>query len=173
MNKLVPPLPYKDFTIKAKLKNRQVIQEKLAELNALLVGEDHQTDYYFETAKGKLKLRQGNIENLITHYERIVEDTVERTIVYRYDLNPTTEQIEELFVPTKNIGVVKKQRTIYTIQNIKIHIDKLPTDEEFIEIEAIDRKNEFSVDELKNQCLQLKSIFEIADIDLKPTGYLK
>lgn len=49
------------------------------------IGLDLQTDHYFEIEKGKLKWREGTVENLITHYERIDDSGMERTIVYRYD----------------------------------------------------------------------------------------
>jgi adenylate cyclase, class 2 len=87
------PLAYLDYTIKAKLDSTERVEILLKSLHATLVGLDIQTDTYFETSKGKLKLRQGTIENLITHYERIVEDGFERTIVYRYDVNPTDKKL--------------------------------------------------------------------------------
>lgn len=166
------PLTYKDCTLKAVLRNTSLIKKKLIALYAEFIGEDNQTDYYFECLPGKLKWRQGNIENLITHYERAQEGPIEQTRVYRYDLNPTKEQIEFLFVNYKNIGVVKKTRSIYILKNMKIHIDQLPTQKEFIEIEAIDRYEKFSSTELKEQCLQLLSRLQISTQDLIPTGYL-
>ncbi|GHM99076.1 hypothetical protein WSM22_05660 [Cytophagales bacterium WSM2-2] len=166
------PLPYKDFTLKAKI-NSSETEKILHALNAIYVGLDRQIDYYFETSRGKLKWRDGTIEKLITHYERVTDSGIERTTVFRYDLNPTQEQIDELLLNHKKIGTTQKERKIYIIRNIKIHIDKLPNQEEFIEIEAIDRGNKFTIDELKAQCLELKSRLGIQDIDLIPTGYLK
>ncbi len=68
---LMTALPYKDYTIKAPISNSEIIECVLKNIGALFIGTDHQTDLYFETPVGKLKLRQGTIENLITHYERI------------------------------------------------------------------------------------------------------
>jgi adenylate cyclase class IV len=67
--------------------------------------------------------------------------------------------------------VIEKQRKIYRLDHIKIHLDKLPNDEEFIELEAIDPDDRFTEDELKTQCLELKSKLNIQDSDLLPTGY--
>ncbi|WP_197464093.1 CYTH domain-containing protein [Rufibacter sp. DG15C] len=141
-------------------------------MEAKFVGLDRQVDTYFDTPQGKLKLRQGTIENLITHYERVVENGVERTIVYRYDQHPTEEEMEELRAKHRQIAVVLKNREIYTLANIKIHLDTLPNQQRFIEIEAMDLTNAFTKDELKDQCLAMKSKLGIQDEDLVKTGYL-
>jgi predicted adenylyl cyclase CyaB len=167
------PLPYKDFTIKARAANIEKLEEKLRSLGAEYFGTDLQTDHYFKTDKGKLKWREAILENLITHYDRFFDSGVERTIVFRYDLNPSEGQIRELKQNHEFIGVVKKRRKIYQWHNVKIHLDKLPNEEEFIEIEAIDRDNRWSVDELRNQCLEVKTNLNISESDLIPTGYLK
>lgn len=167
------PLPYKDFTIKARVSSAEEIENTLRSLKAEFIGIDLQTDHYFETDKGKLKWRRGTIENLITHYERFHDAGIERTAVYRYDLNPTQDQINELQHNRKLIGITRKQRKIYLLHNVKVHLDKLSNEEEFIEIEAIDRDNQFSADELKNQCLEIKSKLNLSKRDLIPTGYFE
>jgi adenylate cyclase, class 2 len=164
------PLLYQDFTIKARAKDFVRVEELLRELGAKFLGVDVQTDTYFKTEKGKLKIREGNIENLITHYERILENGMERTIVYRYDVNPTEAEIENLMTSTQSIGVVKKNRSIYLLGIHKIHLDRL-TDGDFIEIESIDRDGRFTSSELKRLCWELKEKLEICDNDLMPTGY--
>ncbi len=166
-------LPYKDFTIKAKLKLAIEKEKLLRSMNAQFIGTDFQTDHYFETTKGKLKWREGTIENLITHYERFDDFGLERTLVYRYDLNPTKEMIDDLLQNHKSIGTTKKERKIIQLDNIKIHLDKLPNDEEFIEIEAIDSENRFTSEELRTQCLDLKAKLKILEEEVIPTGYLK
>ena len=164
---------YKDYTIKARISSSSLIEDRLRKLNAEFIGVDSQTDTYFETTRGKLKLREGTIENLITHYKRSPENGAEKTSVYRYELNPSEEEIEKLKSSHSQIGVIKKERRIYLINHIKIHFDKMPNGDEFIEIEAIDRHNEFSNEELKQQCLDLKNKLGIHESEIVPTGYLK
>lgn len=164
---------YKDYTIKARITSGEMLEEKLANLNPEFIGIDHQTDTYFQVDQGKLKLRQGTIENLITHYERTPEGDAEKTQVYRYDLNPTAQEIQELINSYEQIGVVQKERKIFFIDNVKIHLDKLKDGEQFIELEAINRDNKFSSEELKEQCLDLKNKLGIRDSDQVQTGYLK
>ena len=163
---------YKDYTIKARVIDIETIERLLIQMNARFVGLDKQIDYYFETENGKLKYRQGTIENLITHYKREFRDGIERTTVYRYDKNPSPEQIARLKTEKKQIGMTEKERKIYWLDNIKIHLDQLPDGQCFIEIEAIDRENNFTDEELKRQCMQIKSRLHIHDNDLVKTGYM-
>lgn len=149
------------------------MEDKLTLLKSRFLGVDVQTDTYFEVDRGKLKLRQGTIENLITHYERLHEGDAEKTSVYRYDINPTKEEIEKLKQTHLQIGIVKKERKIYFIDHVKVHIDRLPNGEEFIELEAIDRQNQFSNEELKRHCLDVKEKLGIHENDIIKTGYLK
>lgn len=165
-------MTYKDFTIKARLKDFSKVETLLNNMNSTYIGLDEQTDYYFETNKGKLKLRQGTIENLITHYERVVEAGIEKTIVYKYDKDPSAEQITRFRQGKKLIGIVEKTRKIYTLNNLKIHLDKMRDGQCFLEIEAIDLENTFTDNELVNQCMELQSKLEISDDDLIMTGYL-
>lgn len=165
-------LLYKDFTIKAKVENWQEIELLVESLGAQRVGQDLQIDTYFKVDSGRLKLRQGSIENLITHYERIQENGIERTIVYRYDLNPTEEEKKILFKDQAVIGIVKKERLIFLLQPCKIHLDRLGN-QDFLEIEAIDREDKYSTEELKTFCFSLKDKLNIKDEDLLPTGYFK
>lgn len=163
---------YQDFTLKAVIKNHEEVWSRLQHLGAEFIGTDHQTDHYFETERGKLKWRQGTIENLITHYERIHEGGLERTIVYRYDVNPGPEAVAELQQRYKPVGIVKKKRSIFWLANVKIHLDTVDQDS-FIELEAIDRENQFTAAQLQARCRHVQHLIGISDQDIIPTGYLR
>ncbi|HWA34472.1 MAG TPA: CYTH domain-containing protein, partial [Cyclobacteriaceae bacterium] len=126
-------LPYKDFTLKARADDLGVFEKILMASGGKFIGTDFQKDTYFKTGRGKLKLRQGNLENLITHYERVEEHGVERTIVYRYDPDPTIEEIQNLVYCHEELGVIEKERKIYYIGHVKIHLDTLPDKRMFVE----------------------------------------
>ncbi len=164
---------YKDYSIKARIQSFEPIERKLQKLGAHYIGEDHQKDTYFEITQGKLKLREGTIENLIAHYERKMINGMERTSNYRYDQNPDKAEVDHLFRNHKVIGVIKKIRKIYKIQNVKIHLDKTEQGELFIEIEAIDEFQEFTEANLLKQCLEIKTKLGIDDNQLIKSGYLK
>src|SRR3989344_8370147 len=56
--------------IKACSQNHEKIREILKSHGADSKGVDHQIDTYFKVNSGRLKLREGNIENYLIFYER-------------------------------------------------------------------------------------------------------
>lgn len=56
--------------IKAKSHNQETIRNILKSKNAVFKGVDHQIDTYFKAISGRLKLREGNIENYLIWYNR-------------------------------------------------------------------------------------------------------
>ena len=59
-----------NIEIKAKSNNQDIIREILKSRNADFKGIDHQIDTYFKVNNGRLKLREGKIENHLIHYQR-------------------------------------------------------------------------------------------------------
>ena len=55
--------------IKARCAQPDQIHQILKAQNARFVGIDHQIDTYFNVAEGRLKLREGNIENQLIFYQ--------------------------------------------------------------------------------------------------------
>ena len=166
-------LKYKDFTLKARLYEMDVFEQKLLKLEAKYLGEDYQQDYYFKIATGKLKFRKGTIGTLITHYERILVDKMEKTIVYRYEVNPTDLQIQHLYASNEFIGETKKNRKLYQLHNMTFHLDELSNGERYIEVEAKDFDDSYTENELQNQCLSIFEQLGVKKFDLIETGYMK
>ena len=90
-------LNYQDVTLKARISNVPLLEAHLQAIGARYIGEDQQQDYYFTCSMGKLKYRKGTMGTLITHYERIQLGNAEKTLVYRYDVNPSEEEVQQLF----------------------------------------------------------------------------
>ncbi len=63
-------MPHINIEIKAKSNNQDMIRKILQSKNADFKGVDHQIDTYFKVNVGRLKLREGNIENSLIHYQR-------------------------------------------------------------------------------------------------------
>jgi len=59
-----------NFEFKARTADIKKLEDQLLLLNPKFIGEDNQADTYFNVAKGRLKLREGNIENSLIWYER-------------------------------------------------------------------------------------------------------
>ena len=56
-----------NIEIKAKCKNKEFVKKILQEKDAKYIGLDHQIDTYFKIDKGRLKLREGDIENYLIY----------------------------------------------------------------------------------------------------------
>ncbi|MHA8090074.1 class IV adenylate cyclase [Aquirufa antheringensis] len=160
------------MTQKARLANADVIASVLIAMGASFVGEDHQHDIYFQVQNGKLKFRHGTLGTLITHYERIAVGPLEKTHVYRYDVNPSEEEVRQLYAMHQIVGETHKIRKQYQFQNVTVHLDELPNGENYIEVEAKDYSNSFSEEDLQSQCKDLFEKLGIASVDLMQTGYL-
>lgn len=166
-------LNYQDVTLKARVSNVGQMEVRLADLGAMFIGEDRQHDTYFTCTVGKLKFRKGTLGTLITHYNRIGMDSAEKTHVYRYDVNPSEEEVQQLYAMHEVVGETHKIRKLYQLENVTIHLDLLPSGENYIEAEAKDYAEEFSFVELQEQCQSLFEQLGINPVDVLQTGYLQ
>ncbi|MCJ7447228.1 MAG: hypothetical protein MUO72_06030 [Bacteroidales bacterium] len=62
-----------NYEFKARVRNLEELEQKLKEINPVYKGEDHQVDTYFNVPKGRLKLREGQIENVKFHFDSVNE----------------------------------------------------------------------------------------------------
>lgn len=161
---------YNLIEIKARSSDSQSVRTLLQDHQADFKGIDHQTDTYFNVAKGRLKLREGNIENNLIHYHRPNIDGPKNSIVTLYKSNPDSTLKEVL---TNALGIkviVKKQREIYFIENVKFHIDTVDALGHFIEIEAIGTKQD-ALEDLQKQCEHYMTLFQVKQQDLVTHSY--
>ncbi len=63
-------MPFLNIEIKARVRDPSFIRNYLLQNGADFKGTDFQTDTYFNVQKGRLKLREGNIETNLIFYER-------------------------------------------------------------------------------------------------------
>ncbi len=151
---------------------------KLAELEAILqqhsplfIGEDHQVDTYFNVAAGRLKLREGNIENALIHYEREDLAGAKSSHVLLYHHKPD-KSLKEILVKTLGIkAVVDKKRKIYFINNVKFHFDTVEGLGTFVEVEAIDKDGAIGKEKLQEQCDGYAAMFGIEAKDYCSVSY--
>lgn len=161
--------------IKARCSDLQKLRKILAAKNAEFKGTDHQTDTYFRVASGRLKLREGDIENALVFYLRNDQKGPKESHV---SLLPF-QQHQSFKAPlkemlTQSLGVrtvVKKKREIYFIDNVKIHLDDVEDLGTFVEIEAIDDSGSLGKEHLQRQCRSFMELFGITEADLIDTSY--
>jgi len=143
----------KIIEIKSPILDAAKIESLLLAKNARYVGQDHQIDTYFNVSKGRLKLRQGNIENTLIYYEREENPQAKKSLVKIQKMSHDTEGLKTILTEIHGVKtIVDKKRKIFFINNVKFHIDVVLGLGEFVEIEAIDEQNDFSESELKQQC---------------------
>ncbi|MDX9970328.1 MAG: class IV adenylate cyclase [Candidatus Gracilibacteria bacterium] len=160
-----------NIEIKAKSNNQDEIREVLKTKNADFKGIDHQIDTYFNVNNGRLKLREGKIENHLIHYQRENKEGPKQSDVTLFKSDPKSSLKEIL---TKALGilvVVDKKREIYFIENVKFHIDVVEDLGTFVEIEAIDNDGTIGKDKLLKQCQFFLDLFKISQEDLVSVSY--
>ena len=163
-----------NIEIKARCPHPQKTRKTLIEHGARHVGLDHQTDTYFrlpEGKKGRLKLREGNIENSLIHYHRNDEAGPKRSEVTLYHPQPGPELKTILSNTLGVLTVVDKERHIFFIENVKFHLDQVRGLGSFVEIEAIDRDGKIGEKKLREQCDFFLNLFGIKKEDLVEVSY--
>lgn len=150
-----------NFEFKAKVSNLEFYENKLLSLNPVFHGMDHQTDTYFNVPNGRLKLREGNIENALINYNRadIAGSKQSDVILYKHLPDPALKKIlvEQLGIKT----IVDKKRKIYFINHVKFHFDVVENLGTFLEVEVIDQDGTFTTAELQEQCNHYFDFFEL------------
>ena len=160
-----------NFEFKARALNVDSLEKKLLELNPTFIGEDHQTDTYFNVKKGRLKLREGNIENALIYYERSDSADAKQSDVLLYQ-HPAEKSLKEILIKVHGVKVVvDKIRRIYFMDNVKFHFDRVENLGTFVEVEAIDKAGNMDVNTLKEQCSRYAILFGITTKDYISHSY--
>ena len=160
--------------IKARADELSTARKALQEEGARFEGTDHQVDTYFCVEEGRLKLREGNIERSLIHYNRPDEEAPSSSHVslMRLDSRDDCRALREVLGAALGVLVtVEKEREIYYLGNIKIHLDTVEGLGTFVEIEAAGEAEVADEAELQNQCEQTMQLLKVADKDLVATSY--
>ena len=164
-------MTFLNVEIKARCKDVSFIRDYLLSNQADFKGIDQQMDTYFKVINGRLKLREGNIENNLIFYERNNQSGPKDS---HFQLAKITEAGNLKEMLTKSIGVkvvVQKLREIYYIGNVKFHIDQVPQLGTYIEIEAGNKNADLTQEQLKEQCDFYIKEFGIQQEDLEEKSY--
>lgn len=160
-----------NFEFKARTIDLNGLEKKLLGLHPLFIGEDNQTDTYFNVPIGRLKLREGNIENSLIYYERQNTAGAKQSDVLLYKHSPD-KTLKDILIRTHGVKViVEKRRKIYFIDTVKFHFDTIAGLGTFIEVEAIDNTGTIGIEQLKEQCYKYARFFEITDSDYIALSY--
>lgn len=159
--------------IKAFCRHPEKVRRVLREAGAVLRGTDEQTDVYFRVPHGRLKLRQGTIENALIFYERQDQAGPKKSEVLLY---PTAAEesgpLRKILERTLGVrAIVRKKREIYYLENIKFHLDQVEGLGQFVEIEVMDKKGMGDCGTLQQLCEDFMRRFGIETEDLLDRSY--
>jgi adenylate cyclase class IV len=155
-----------NFEFKARTNNLSDLEDAIKQFSPKFAGVDHQSDTYFNTINGRLKLREGNIENTLIWYERgnIAGAKASKVLLS----NSPDKSIKQILTVAHGVKIiVEKERKIWFIDNVKFHFDKVKHLGEFVEVEAIDKDGTIGLEKLKQQCAFYSDQFKIL-----PTEYI-
>jgi predicted adenylyl cyclase CyaB len=160
-----------NYEFKAYCDDIEFAQEQLLASNPLFIGTDHQVDTYFNVPNGRLKLREGNLENALIHYHRTNTAGAKQSDITLYKHQPDISLKEAL---TKALGIkvaVDKKRKIYFIDNVKFHFDEVQQLGTFLEVEAIDKDGTIGIEQLKEQCRHYAQLLGVQEKDYIAESY--
>ncbi len=157
--------------IKARCTQAQSVLDYLCTHGADLRGIDHQTDTYFQVPHGRLKLREGRIENALIYYERVEQESAKQSHVLLTKTPSDSALKAQLTQALGVLVVVKKRREIAFIDNVKFHIDSVEGLGHFVEIEAIDTEGTIGQEQLLTQCQSFQAELGIQPHDLVAKSY--
>ncbi|MGO8735896.1 MAG: class IV adenylate cyclase [Terriglobia bacterium] len=158
-----------NFEFKARLDSEPRVREALKKLNAHFVGTDHQIDTYFRVPCGRLKVREGRLENALIFYLRSTARRARRSAVEMMLLPRRNPLRAILGRALGTLAVVDKRREIYFVKNVKIHLDRIRQLGKFLEVEAISRAGD--VKKIRSQARQFQELFGITAKDIIAESY--
>jgi predicted adenylyl cyclase CyaB len=157
--------------IKAYCRKVEQARNTLLAAGALAKGIDNQKDTYFNCTNSRLKMRQGDIENALFFYSRPNEAGPKYSQVSLAEVINGARLEEVLEVALGVLKIVEKRREIYSIDNVKFHIDEVPGLGTFVEIEAIDSDGSLGREYLLKQCRDYCLLLHIRSDDLVEGSY--
>ena len=162
-------MKHTNFEFKAHVKDDRPVRAALKRLRARYVGTDHQVDTYFKVPRGRLKVREGRIENALIFYERANAPRARRARI-EMTLLPRRNSLCAILRHTLPVlAVVDKRREIYFVGNVRVHLDNVRRLGWFVEVEAISRSGKAG--RARHQALRFQKLFEIAPADIVGQSY--
>lgn len=158
--------------MKARCSNPTKVRHLLLQQpNIQFIGIDSQVDTYFKIPSGRLKLREGNIENSLIYYDRENKKDAKKSDVTLYKSTEIASLKAVLVAALPILIVVEKKREIYFIDHIKFHIDTLTSLGSFLEIEVIDANDAMDISEMRQQCERYMKLLDVQKEDLMEHSY--
>ena len=128
----------RNIEIKARVSDLAALEERAVAIGARRVGVENQTDRYFEIgAARRFKLRA--IDGVRTELIRYARPEHSGVRLSEYEITRVSSEETELssVLSSKPLVIVRKRRTIYLLDNVRIHLDEVDGLGTFLELEAV------------------------------------
>jgi len=127
-----------NLEIKARCADLDAVRERALEVATSRLGIDRQTDTYFVTKRGRLKLRESSLSGgqLIPYLRP--DQRGPKNSDYAVISVEEPERIKALLSEILGVHrVVRKVREIWLHENVRIHLDQVEGLGSFVELEAV------------------------------------
>ncbi len=127
-----------NIEIKARLRDRAAVEARARQLTDLPAETIPQTDTFFVTQQGRLKLRELAPDRAQLVYYRRVDQGGPKRSDYRIFETPDVQGLRETLSLALGVrGVVRKVRSLYLIGQTRLHLDQVEDLGEFMELEVV------------------------------------
>jgi len=138
------------------------------------LGQLHQIDTYYETKRGRLKLREINDEKaqLIPYFKEYSYGPM-KSLYSLLDVHDKENLKNILSNILGEICVIDKMRTVFLVNNIRVHLDYVKGLGTFIEFEAVYKEDTTDAKEREvHNVNELMKVFNIQENDLLDKSYI-
>jgi len=161
-----------NIEIKARCADLAAAREIARRLATRRLGVDEQTDTYFTTAKGRLKLRESSLSGgQLIPYLRPDRSGPKRA---DYQVLPVSDSAHLKRILAEILGVhrvVVKRREIFLVDNVRIHLDEVEGLGTFLELEAVYIGGAEAEARERGKVEKLMAELDVAESDLVETSY--
>jgi predicted adenylyl cyclase CyaB len=128
----------KNIEIKARIRDRNALEARVLRIADSGPEEIAQEDVFFNTKRGRLKLRIFNEnDGELIYYER-ENQAGARLSIYSRVVTDRPRDMQEMLSSACGVqGIVRKQRRVYLAGNTRIHLDTVEGLGDFLELEVV------------------------------------
>jgi len=161
----------KNVEIKARITDYDKVKRLVEDLCHTPIYTEQQKDTFFNSSKGRLKLRESAGESAIIYYDRPNSyEPKQSDIAISFTENP--DSLKSVLSKSNGIrGIINKKRILYKYGQTRIHLDDVEGLGNFIELEVVLEHNQTSKDG-ETIAYNLMNKFDIQKTDLIDIAYI-
>lgn len=128
----------RNVEIKVRLRARAQVEAALARLSARDAGRESQFDVFYNCGSGRLKLRESSRDGAaLIHYQRADQAALRASDYALVPVEDADGLRQLLDRALGRSGEVRKERHLYLLDNVRVHLDEVKGLGSFLELEAV------------------------------------